>query len=78
MKGSKEMREQLSEKMKSVEEHRKVVCEYLNIPMRQKDEEVCKKIDSLCFQYRILGSLEEKIKFTEMLERKEVKEGSIH
>lgn len=65
-----EMRQKLSEQLKKVERHRSETCEYLNTPMRQKDEEVCKRVDSLCFQYRMIGALETRIQLVEMKKEK--------
>ncbi len=75
---SKEMRKQISEKRRVIEQHRQEVCEYVQTPMRQKNEDVCKRIDSLCLQYHMLGRLEEKAEIKEQLERKTEKAESIH
>ena len=76
-----ELKQKLSEQLKKVERHRSETCEYLNTPARLKDEEICKKIDHLAFQYRMIGAMETRIQLAEMRKEKtgEVKnEESIH
>ena len=72
-----ELKVKLSEKLKTAERHRQEFCEYLNTSSRLKDEEICKRTDHLLFEYRTIGSLENKIQMTEMLEKRMEKE-SIH
>lgn len=72
-----ELKVKFSEKLKTAERHRQELCEYLNTASRLKEEDICKRMDHLLFEYRTIGSMENKIQMTEMLEKRMEKE-SIH
>lgn len=67
---SKEMKLKLAEKLKTAQNHRTELCEYLNTPSRLKDEEICKRVDKLLLEFRQIGRYEERVDQRDTQERK--------